>query len=58
MKEEEEVVEEEEKYKKIKKNGGEGSATKIRERLLDPRGTLRQQSSECENKGKLCGISI
>lgn len=38
--------------------GGHASATKIKERLLDPRGTLRQQSSKCENKGKLCGISI
>lgn len=38
--------------------GGGASATKIRERLLDPRGASRQQSSECENKGKLCGILI
>lgn len=41
-----------------RRRGGGASATKIRERLLDPRSASRQQSCECENKRKLCGILI
>lgn len=46
------MKEEEEEEDNADEEGRGASATKIRERLLDPRGASRQQSSECGKQEK------